>query len=113
MGTIRLYDLLRRRALITRESAATLRQTLASAVEADGELVVDFAEVDAVTPSFIDELLALIEDAARQAGRPGLRALFLNAPTRLSAKFLAIGKGHGTRMVETGTNSWEITLPAA
>jgi hypothetical protein len=109
VATLKLYELLKRRALITRESADTIREAVTASIGSNGEVTLDFSGVDAVTPSFVDEVLGIIDDASDQTGRTALRVVFLNAPTRLSAKFAAIGRGHGARMIEADSGSWEIT----
>lgn len=110
MTTIRLFDLLARRALIARESARPIRVALANALAGqEREVVLDFEGVEAVTPSFVDELLTVVDDAVKEGRQAGLCVVFLNPPTRLSAKFAAVGRGHGLRMKESEPRSWTIT----
>ena len=73
------------------------------------EVSLDFSGVDAVTPSFVDELLGTIEAIFRGAEASDFRLLLLNPPTRLSSKFSAIGRARGLSIVESATSSWVVT----
>ena len=109
MGTIEIFHFLRRKILVTRESALAVRDAIESSIKADGEVTLDFTGIDAVTPSFVDEILAMIDDARASSSRREVRVVFAHAPTPLSAKFLAIGKRHGATMSQSGSDAWEIT----
>jgi hypothetical protein len=110
MKTIGLYDLLRKRALVTRESAAMVAEKLtAEEPSAEDVLVLDFEGIEAVTPSFVDEILALFNEFVGHTPSVRRRVQFRRVPTRLSEKFIAVGKRHGLRMEESQTGgSWEI-----
>ena len=105
---IKIYDLLHKRVLVTRESAKAIGGALAIAND-QGEVVLDFSGVDAVTPSFVDEALAVVEKAVRANGQNQIRVVFLHPPTRLSTKFEAIGRGRGLRIKESEDGGWIIT----
>ena len=110
MPAIKVHDLLRRRALVTRESAAPLRSALEAIDIALDELVLDFSGIDAVTPSFVDEVLAVVEGVLKQRKADSSRVRVINPPTRLSAKFLAVGRARGLHIHETASRSWVVTL---
>jgi hypothetical protein len=110
--TFSVYELVRKRALISRESAGTIREVLARAADED-EVVVDFTGIDAVTPSFVDELLAVVEEAMRAKGRAEVRVIFLHPPTRLSSKFAAVGRAHQLKIGESQDGTWVITAGLA
>ena len=104
---LKVSILLNRRVLVTRDSAHELEAALSA--EADGgdasSLCFDFANVDAFTPSFVDEML-LICERVLQAVRMDGPVIFLNPPTSLSSKFVAIARAHG-RTIEVGQDgSW-------
>jgi hypothetical protein len=99
---------MRRKALVTRESAQAIKSAISSAFESTNEIALDFAEIDAVTPSFIDELVGSIDNAVRRAQGQDARLVFLNVPTRLSAKFAAIGRAHRADMFEPASGEWQI-----
>jgi hypothetical protein len=63
MRSVEVFKHLKRKILVTRESAAVLRPEIDSSIKADGQVVLDFAGIDAVTPSFVDEILGIIDDA--------------------------------------------------
>jgi len=98
-----------KRALITRESARELQETLASLFQREEpEIILDFAGVDAVTPSFIDELLNAIDELRDVSRLRKLQLTFRNVPTRLSAKFEAIGRTHKMDIDEVENGVWRI-----
>ena len=111
MATFSVHELLHKRALITRASASPIRQILEES-SATGDVTLDFAGVEAVTPSFVDEVLAVVENALAQQGRKRLRVIFLNPPTRLSSKFAAIGRARHLEVRETEDGAWLITTAA-
>jgi|ERR1019366_3681799 hypothetical protein len=108
MITLKVHDLMHRRALITRESAAAIKEAIANAFGSSDEVTLDFSSIDAVTPSFMDELIGSVDDAVRRVSRQNARLVFLNVPTRLSAKFAAIGRAHRAQMFEPASGEWEI-----
>ena len=110
MKSVNVYDLLRKRALVTRQSARTVGDAVARAFEsAGGEVVLDFSGIDAVTPSFVDEALGSIEEMLRSSDGNQLRLVFVNLPTRLSAKFAAVGRARGLDISESDSGAWIIT----
>jgi len=99
---------------VTRESAAAVRGAITAAIKKHGEIALNFAGVELVTPSFIDEIIGFIDDACAAGPRDKLRVLFLHAPTPLSSKYTAIGRRHGARLAQPESGTWEITgLPAS
>jgi hypothetical protein len=109
MHSVEVFKHLQRKILVTRESAAALRPEIDTSIKSDGEVVLDFTGIDAVTPSFVDEILGIIDDARADSSRRELRVTFIHTPTSLSEKFRAIGKRHGARMAQSGADAWEIT----
>jgi hypothetical protein len=102
MVTVKVHDLMHRRALITRESAEAIKVAIASAFERNNEVALDFSEIDAITPSFVDELVGSIDEAIRGAHGRNARLIFLNVPTRLSASSLPQVNGKSE-------NPWQLT----
>ena len=105
MITLKVYDLTRKRALITRASAAKLGDALVKSWDG-GQLTVDFAGIDAITPSFVDEILAVVENMLRGEGRIESAVVFLHPPTRLSKKFAAVGRAHRLNVTESEDGAW-------
>ncbi len=105
MNSLRVQDHLNLKVLVTRDSARRLRDEIEKVLRnGHGELYLDFADVDGITPSFLDEMLTVLSELASDAG-PGVIHV-LNPPTRLSAKFLAVGRSHGLRIIEPKDGSW-------
>lgn len=106
MESVRVYDLLRRRVLVTRESARSIGPTLSEALgRGDGRVELDFSGVEGITPSFLDEALEVIQEQLNDTGGE-LQVLILNAPTRLSSKFEAVGRGRGLSITESPEGRW-------
>lgn len=64
MPSIRVRDVLRDRILVDRRSARRLGSRLRQAMASGGtELVLDFNDVEGMGPSFLDELLSVLESA--------------------------------------------------
>src|SRR3972149_1615403 len=90
---VRVFDLFKKRALVTRESARAFQSVLQPLFrEGKSEFVLDFAGVEAVTPSFVDELIGLVEESLSNKQQQQVRILFLHAPPRLSEKFAAVAR---------------------
>jgi hypothetical protein len=105
---MQIYHLLQRRALVARAAARSIVAALKSEVQQPtATLELDFAGVEAVTPSFIDELIS-------ELSAPGFaqceRIRLLHPPSRLSEKFRAIGRGRGIAMDETPGKDWVIAF---
>ena len=110
MTTLKIHDLLPKRALVTRGSARPIRQALASTdMSVANEIVLDFSGIDAMTPSFVDEILAMLDKSFRRAKRDQFRLLLLNPPTRLSSKFSAVARGRGLHISESEGGAWTVT----
>ncbi|MHB8392647.1 MAG: STAS-like domain-containing protein [Acidobacteriaceae bacterium] len=109
MRPVEVFKHLQRKILVTRGSATALRPEIELSIKADGQVVLDFTGIDAVTPSFVDEILGIIDDARADSSRRELRVIFRHTPTSLTEKFLAIGKRHGAKMSQSGADAWEIT----
>jgi hypothetical protein len=108
MAVIKIHDILHKRALITRGSAAAIREALL-ANAGTKQITLDFTGIDAVTPSFVDELLTLLEEALGGRTGEGTEIVFLHPPTRLSTKFSAIGRARNLDMAESEDHAWRIS----
>ena len=111
MITLKVHQLLQKRALVTRDSAKPIGEALASAEpETAREVTLDFSGVDAMTPSFMDEVLGILENTLSRARNGEMRLLLVNPPTRLSAKFSAVARAHGFLIRESDGGAWIVTL---
>jgi hypothetical protein len=107
---MQVYKLLQRRALVTRSAAKTILAAIEAEPEvSDGTLYLDFAGVEAVAPSFVDELISgLLGSDTHGFSQIRVR----QPPSRLSEKFLAIGRSRGLAMEEGDDGEWIIALTA-
>lgn len=113
MSALRIHDLLPNRVLVTRESARSIAPEIASAI-ASGEkgITLDFAGIDGITPSFLDEVLSVIDEVFTSRATASFEIIIVKPPTRLSSKFAAIGRGHGLAIGERPDGSWLILREA-
>ncbi len=69
------------------------------------EIGIDFAGVEGITPSFLDELLAVVSEEVGRRESP-LRILITHPPTRLSSKFEAVARAHDLVASSTEGGGW-------
>ncbi len=110
MRVLHVIELLDRRILVTRSSARIIQPSLGAALaEGHDRIVLDFAGVDGMSPSFLDETLTMIEEALQQGNSDKFQLVLENPPTNLSLKFRAVGRGHDLSINESETGAWVIT----
>ena len=108
---IGIFERLRTRALVTRESARRLHPPINDLLaKGTDEISLDFSGTLGITPSFVDELLQVIQDNLRDHGIPKLQLMLKNPPTRLSLKFTALAKGRGAQLKDSEASTWVIAL---
>ena len=109
MLPVKIYDLLHKQVLVSRDTARAIQpQLVAALVEGQGELVLDLSDVDGLTPSFFDETLSIIGEALPPGSESRFRLTILNPPTKLSNKFKAVGRVHGLTAEERDGVGWII-----
>ena len=110
METLRIFDLMGKRVLVTRGSARAIQSNLAAALsEGKGQVALDFFGIDGIAPSFLDEILSVVEDCIQDTSHNELQIMVINSPTQLSSKFAAVGRGHGLAIRESGSGTWIIS----
>ena len=73
-------------------------------------MAVDFAGIEGIAPSFLDELLSIFESIIGvESGARARSLVVLNPPNRLSLKFEAIARGHGMSVRANPDGSWLLT----
>ncbi|MBI2957889.1 MAG: STAS-like domain-containing protein [Chloroflexi bacterium] len=108
---INVYGLLGTRALVTREAAQRLGPAIAASLARKADQVaLDFSQTLGITPSFLDELLRVVQDSLRDSGIMQVRLKLKNPPTRLSLKFMALARGRGVRLAEADGDTWLIAV---
>ncbi len=111
MMRLSIQEITNHRALVSRNVAriiaSVIKERTGSSQNGD-TLGLDFSHIEAVTPSFVDELLAQLSDLSTQ----GYRVVkLINPPDRLSDKFKAIGRARQINMSEEGSDIWVMELP--
>lgn len=112
MSIVNVHSLFKRRALVTRESAEALRDSIVEASEGTGKVTLDLKGIEAVTPSFIDQILLIVGESLGR-GSNEFEILVLNPPTRLSSRFAAIGRAHQVSVTEDPMGNWIISRARA
>lgn len=88
MKTLRMYERLKKRVLVTRGSARLIERDMSSALSKDErEVVLDFVRIEGVTPTFLDETLSILEEHISRANGRQFRIFIENSPTHLSSKY--------------------------
>lgn len=97
-----------RRVLTARASVEAMIPLVLNQIEEGiGSIEFDFAEIGAISPSAIDQLLVCTED---KTGGQEIR--FSNMPYPASHVHEAIARAHGRVLVENGPQSWVFKVPA-
>jgi hypothetical protein len=117
-SVLRVRDVLKERILVSRESAHRLENALRTILARPApksasrarSLTIDFTEVAGVAPSFLDELLTILESLVRsRINGQEVELIVANPPTRLSLKFEAIAHGHGMSIQGLPDGSWRLS----
>jgi hypothetical protein len=112
MKTLKVHDVLEQPLLVTRRSARALEESLRAALGGGGdgsgmdEFAVDFAGIEGLSPSFVDELLRVFESITVPTANAKLSLRVMNPPTRLSLKFEAIARSHGLSVCSLSDGTW-------
>ena len=102
-----VYEITQSRALVTRAGAIEFAEHLRSESDA-APLTLDLTSIQALAPSFFDELLGRITELSE--GRVHTITI-KNAPRPLAEKDRAVARGRGAQIREVGEAEWEIRLP--
>ncbi|MXY79823.1 MAG: hypothetical protein F4Y94_09090 [Chloroflexi bacterium] len=97
------------RALVTRARAIDFAERVRDEPSCE-PVTLDLSGVEALAPSFFDELLGLISELS---GHPVRTITIKNAPRPLADKDRRVASGRGAQIRETGDSEWEIRLPAS
>ena len=100
---IRVFDIIPKRVLISRETVRQPAPAVAAARSEDDSTIIDFDGVEAVAPSVIDELLLLLE----QEGLSD-EVRIVRMPAEPSSKYFAVARAHGLLLV-IEADEWKLT----
>ena len=107
MKVVNLYSIFNQEALVTRESTEVLDNSVFTAAQ-DGELLAfDLSGIQAVTPSFLDQLLLAVEESL-PTGSPPVKLLMLNSPPGFRDRMESIGRYHHLKVVSDAQGDWLI-----
>ena len=110
MRTLKILDLIPRRVLVTRASARSIEANLAGALsDGQGEFTLDFSGIDGLTPSFLDEILSILDEHTQDTTGRQYTVTMANPPTELSSKFAAVGRGHAATIDRSPGGSWIVS----
>ena len=105
MRVVNLYSIFNQKALVTREATSVLKDDVFVATR-DGELLAfDLSEIQAMTPSFLDQLLLMVEDSL-PSGAEQVKILMVNSPPGFRNRMESIGRYHRLKVVSDGQGDW-------
>ena len=119
MNEVRVFDIVGQQALVSRESARSIKAALLEVAAAAGpeSLRLNFSGARGVAPTFLDEALLVAEECiaesindAGDAGATNMAVIFANPPTALAAKHYAIARAHGRTLRQTESGDWEFRV---
>ena len=111
MITVKLWETLQKKVLVTRESAHVIAEALrASPANGEPNVAIDFTTIEGVTPSFVDETLTIVKEwIGQQRDQRQWSILLVAPPARLTLKFAAVAKAHELEIKETTSGTWILT----
>ena len=105
MNVVNLYSIFNQRALVTRESTNVLKDDVCVAAR-DGEpLALNLSGIQAMAPSFLDQLLLMMEESL-PAGAPPVKLLMLNSPPGFRDRMESIGRYHHLKVLSDHQGDW-------
>ena len=108
--TIDAYGLIQRRVLVTRSSARSIQEPLSSAMrDGQGNAELDFSGVNGLTPSFLDELLSIVDEARLVLHDREPSVTIKTPPMKISPMFEAVARVHGLKIDQTDGGDWVIS----
>jgi hypothetical protein len=109
MTRLSIYKLLPRRALTARSSAREISQEVRDALNlGGGELEFGFQDILGFSPSFFDELIAVVGDGTQASGQPASKIIITSPPVPLTPKYDTICRGRGFKISEHSDGQWLI-----
>ena len=108
MEGVKVFDILGKPVLTSRQSARLIEPVLLRQPHAEGgSLCLDFSGTHGVSPSFVDETLRVAEEHVNKSGRRNATVIFAHLPTKMSSSHHAIARAHGRTLVVNEDGDWE------
>ncbi len=108
MVDVKVFDILGKPVLTSRQSARRIEPTLAGEPHTSGmPLCLDFAGTYGVSPSFMDEALRVAEECMSNSGKGNGTVVFAHLPSKMSSSHHAIARAHGRTLVVNEAGDWE------
>jgi hypothetical protein len=110
MSPLALHELSGKTGLLIRETADdALSKVSSESLAKSAEIEVDFENVLAVSPSFMDQLIRGIRKMLPLDLSDSMILYFHKVPTQPSEKFVAVGRAHGLVLKEVADGEWLMT----
>ena len=110
MTIIKIHDSIAKRAIVSRGVAHDLQDAIDTRfVKGNRKLRLDFEGVDAISPSFVDELLLIILESSARNNVKRLDITFANPPISPTQTMAAIARAHEVILLEEPGGSWKMT----
>ena len=108
MNAVKVYDILGKPVLTSRQSARRIETALLKQRHSsEKSLCLDFSGTHGVSPSFVDEALRVAEEHISTSGRQNTTVIFAHPPITLSPSHHAIARAHGRTLVAMENGDWE------
>ena len=110
MRIVSVYPIYNKKALVTRDAAGALQEDVLESSRHGEPLALDLSGVQAITPSFLDQLLLMVERSLPREGDP-VSVVMLNSPPGFRDRLESIGRVHRLKVVSDDVGDW--LVPAA
>ena len=107
MKAIKLFPMFNKRALVTRGATHVLKEELVTSTRLGEPLALDLSGIQSMTPSFLDQLLLMVEESLPDKSAP-YKVLMLNSPAGLRDRMESIGRYHQLKVVSDQVGDWLI-----
>ncbi len=114
MSIVRLMEHANARVLVTRSAATELRAAIEAALQKDARTIeFDFGGIRVLAPSFIDQLLIIVEQVeAAMAPVGNAKVTLRSCPAGMREKLAAIGRAHDADVIEQDDQTWVLRRSA-
>lgn len=109
MRTVQLYHMFNKRALVTRDAADALQGDVDESCLRGDPLALDLEGIQSITPSFLDQLLLMVESSLPNED-DAVNIVMLNSPPGLRDRLESIGRVHKLEVVSDDVGDWLVPV---
>ena len=105
MKVVNLFSTFNQKSLVTREATSVLKDDVCGATQGGEPLAFDLSGIQSMTPSFLDQLLLMVEESL-PSGVERVKVLMLNSPPGFRDRMESIGRYHRLKVVSDAQGDW-------